>query len=156
MGSGGGGTQPPRAATAEGRCAFGPDLPGGQEIVVSNRLYEPRIALVSGNRVVQAWRIRGAGGTSISTTALAEPYGNGLLVVVRVTSYRLPGGSPVDFLQVVRLTPNGITPLFSIKAHTWAPYITGPASFRLHSNSLYELEPRQSVVQIVRFDLGPT
>ena len=70
-------------------AAARPVLPaaGGAEVVVHARRTEALFALVQGDRVLRAWRV--ASGSNLGEIQLAEPYRDGLLVVLRMwTSQR--------------------------------------------------------------------
>jgi hypothetical protein len=120
---------------------------GGEEVLVRASPNEARFALVRGDKAVRSWRV--AGETTLGEVQLAEPYGNGLLVVLREWTE-----TEAEF-SVLELTPSGLRRSFSVERAEWAE--SGPLSrFRLDGDSLYQLRSAPSGVEIVAFDLGGT
>ena len=126
-----------------------PSRPGadGSEVVVSAIDAQAFFALVRGDRVVRAWQV--SSGTNLGEIQLAEPYGNGLLVVLRVwTSQR------AEFVALV-LSATGLASSFSIDAVEWAE--SAPLGrFKLDDRRLFQLRTTSSGAEVVAFDLGGT
>ena len=86
-------------------------------------------------------------GTNLGEVQLAEPYGNGLLVVLRVwTSQR------AEFVALV-LSANGLASSFSIDAVEWAES-AALGRFKLHDSRLFQLRSTSTGAEVVAFDLG--
>jgi hypothetical protein len=117
---------------------------GDAEVVVDATWVEARFALVRNDRPVASWRVASA--TPLGEVQLAEPYGGGLLVVVRVHS-----ASRAEW-QVLELAPDGLARSFSVSTAEWAAAATG-SRFRLHGRALYALRSEQTGVSIVRYGL---
>jgi hypothetical protein len=126
-----------------------PSRPGadGSEVVVSASDAQAFFALVRGDRVVRAWQV--SSGTNLGEIQLAEPYGNGLLVVLRVwTSQR------AEFVALV-LSATGLASSFSIDAVEWAE--SAPLGrFKLDESRLFQLRSTSTGAEVVAFDLGGT
>ena len=104
-----------------------------------------RFALVSGSAVSRSWRILSS--TPLADVQLAQPLGQGLLVVVRTYA-----GSQAEFVALV-LGPGGLVRQFSVPTAGWAE--TAPlARFRLAGSSLYQLGSTPGGIFVDRFDLG--
>jgi hypothetical protein len=128
------------------RAAAEPVRPvsGGRDIAVLRTADEVRVALVGPTGVERAWRVHSA--TPLAEVQLAEPYGDGVLLVVRTyTDGR-------DEFVVARLGPAGLVASFSLDSADWAE--TAPLSrFRLAGSSLYQLGSSPAAVRVDRFDL---
>jgi hypothetical protein len=144
--------------TGRGRPPLAPDeqLAGAQAarsgdgklaVVVSASSSEARFALVRGGNVVHSWRVRSS--TSLGEVQLAEPYGDGLLVVVRVWNE-----NQAEF-RVLRLAPDGLAGSFSAERAEWAESAS-LSRFRLHGSTLYQLRSAPSGVEIAAFEIGGT
>ena len=103
---------------------------GGLAVVVSASPAEARFALVRGGDVVRAWLVRST--TSLGEVQLAEPYGDGLLVVVRLWDE-----NHAQF-RVLRLAPDGLADSFAVERAEWAE-TASLSRFRLHGSTLYQL-----------------
>jgi hypothetical protein len=115
------------------------------ELVVDGTMYDTRYALVSGERLLQSWRVRS--GTPLGEVQLFEPYRGGLLVVQRVWT-----DGAAEF-QVLHLGPLGIRQRFTVDAAEWAE--SSPHSrFRYANGSLYQLRSSADGVEVARFSLG--
>ena len=113
--------------------------------MVSASPAEARLALVRGDRVLHAWLLRSS--TSLGEVQLAEPYGDGLLAVVRLWTEK-----QAEF-RVVRLTPDGLAESFSVDRAEWAE-TASLSRFRLHGDTLYQLRSTPSGVEIATFEIG--
>jgi len=80
---------------------------------------------------------------------LAEPYGDGLLVVLRLWTE-----SQAEF-RVLRLTPGGLADSFSVARAEWAES-AALSRFRLHGDTLYQLRSDPSGVEVAAFEIGGT
>ena len=118
---------------------------GGASVVVRASPAELEVALVRGDRVSEAWVVRGA--TSFGEVQLAEPFGNGLLVVVRLWTEK-----QAQF-RVLRLTPQGLAESFAVDRAEWAE-TASLSRFRLHGNTLYQLRSTPSGAEIATFEIG--
>jgi len=108
---------------------------------------EVKLALVSGDRVVNAWLLHGE--SSFGEVQLAEPYGNGMLVVVRLWNEQ-----HAEF-RVLRLGPEGLLESFGVAPAEWAE--SGSLSrFRLHGSTLYQLRSDPNGIEIAKFEIGGT
>ena len=115
-----------------------------RDVVVLREGDEVRVALVGRNGVDRAWRLRSS--TPLGEVQLAEPYGDGVVVVVR--SYT----DDRSEFTVARLGARGLVTSFSVAAADWAE--TAPLSrFRLAGASVYRLGSTPAGVAIDRFDL---
>ena len=108
---------------------------------------EARLALVRGDSVLHTWLLRSS--TSLGEVQLAEPYGDGLLAVVRLWNEK-----QAEF-RVVRLTPDGSAESFSVDRAEWAE-TASLSRFRLHGDTLYQLRSTASGVEIATFEIGGT
>lgn len=119
-------------------------LRGGGEVVVLRHANEVRLALVSPSGARRSWRLTSE--TPLGEVQLAEPLGEGLVVVVRVyTDER-------DEFLVVVLGRTGLVQRFSVASAGWAE--TAPLSrFRLLGSSLYHLGSTPAGVFVTRYDL---
>jgi hypothetical protein len=132
------------STSAEAVGAPGRSFPGGSEVVVLRTGDELRLALVKGEVVRRAWQVTSA--TPLAEVQLAEPFGPGLLVVVRVYT-----DAEDEFLALV-LGPRGLVRSISLDSADWAE--SAPLSrFRLSSNSLYQLGSTREGLFVDRFDL---
>ncbi|MGH3084176.1 MAG: hypothetical protein ACRDNP_08985 [Gaiellaceae bacterium] len=120
---------------------------GGVGVVVSATPAEARLALVRGDRVVHAWLLRGS--ESLGEVQLAEPYGDGLLVVVRLWSEKR-----AEF-RVLQLAPNGLVESFVVDRAEWAESAS-LSRFRLRASTLYQLRSAPRGVEIAAFQIGGT
>lgn len=105
---------------------------------------EVRVAVVGATGVERAWRVQSE--TPVAEVQLAEPYADGVLLVVRTyTDAR-------DEFEVARLGARGLVSAFAVAPDDWAE--TMPLSrFRLSGSSLYQLGSTPSGVHVDRFDL---
>jgi hypothetical protein len=118
---------------------------GGRSVVVRASPAGASFALVRGDRVAHAWIVRSA--TSLGEVQLAEPYGSGLLVVVRLWTEKR-----AEF-RVLRLTAEGLAESFAVDRAEWAE--SGSLSrFRLHGSTLYQLRSTPSGAEIATFQIG--
>jgi hypothetical protein len=120
---------------------------GGAGVVVSATSAEARVALIRDDRVVRAWILRGP--TSFGEVQLAEPYGNGLLVVVRVWTAKR-----AEF-RVLRLAADGLAESFAVDRAEWAESAS-LSQFRLRGSTLYQLRSAPTGVEIAAFQIGGT
>jgi len=105
---------------------------------------EVRVALVGDGGVERAWRVHSA--TPMAEVQLAEPYADGVLLVVRTYT-----DARAEF-EVVQLGARGLTTEFALATEDWAE--TMPLSrFRLAGSVLYQLGSTPSGVHVDRFDL---
>jgi hypothetical protein len=116
----------------------------GRDIVVLRVGDEVRVAFVGPAGVERGWRVRS--NTPLAEVQLAEPFGDGLLLVARTyTDTR-------DEFVAARLGPRGLVSSFSLDSADWAE--TAPLSrFRRAGSSLYQLGSSPAGVRIDRFDL---
>jgi hypothetical protein len=130
------------AQESSGRA--GRPLPDGSEVVILRHDNEVRAALVGPGGVRQAWRVTSE--TPLAEIQLAEPFGDGLLLVVRVyTTGR-------DEFLVLVVDKNGLAQRFSLDSADWAE--TAPLSrFRLVGSSLYQLGSTPGGLFVDRVDL---
>jgi hypothetical protein len=135
----------PEQQVAGARAARSVDL--GVGVVVSATPTEARLALARGDRVVHAWLLRGS--ASLGEVQLAEPYGDGLLVVVRVWSEK-----SAEF-RVLRLAPGGLVESFVVDRAEWAESAS-LSRFRLRGSTLYQLRTAPNGVEIAAFKIGGT
>ncbi|MEK6274984.1 MAG: hypothetical protein AABM30_06540 [Actinomycetota bacterium] len=120
---------------------------GGSAVVVSASPSEARFALVRGERVVHSWLVRSS--VSLGEVQLAEPYADGLLVVVRLWTEK-----QAEF-RILRLTPKGLAETFAVDRAEWAE-AASLSRFRLHGTTLYQLRSAPSGVEIAAFEIGGT
>ena len=118
---------------------------GGAEVVVHGSQEEALVALVRGDRVLSAWRV--SSGTNLGEIQLAEPFGEGLLVVLRVWTE-----TEAEFVALV-LSPAGLARSVAIDASQWAES-AALGRFRLRDGTLYQLRSTPAGVEIVTFDMG--
>jgi hypothetical protein len=133
-----------RAAQAQ-RGRPGRKLANGKELVVFRTgEAEARIAEVAGLTVARSWRITSE--TPLGEVQLAEPLGNGVVVVLRLYT------ETQDEFVVLVLGIRGLERSFSVDSADWAE--TAPlARFRLAGSSLYQLGSTPSELHVDRFDL---
>jgi hypothetical protein len=117
----------------------------GRSVVVSASDERARFALVRGNRVLHAWIVRSE--TNLGEVQLAEPYGEGLLVVVRVWTEK-----QAEF-RVLRLTPEGLAESFAVDRAEWAESAS-LSRFRLRGSTLYQLRSTPSGTEIATYEIG--
>jgi hypothetical protein len=128
-------------------AAARPGLPaaGGTEVVVQAGRTQALFALVQGDRVLRAWRV--TSGTNLGEIQLAEPYRDGLLVVLRMwTSQR------AEFVVLV-LSPSGLASSFGVDAVEWAES-AALGRFKLAGGRLFQLRSTPAGAEVVTFDLG--
>ena len=118
---------------------------GGVEVVVRGGQNEAFFALVRGDRVLRAWRVSSA--SKLGEIQLAEPFGDGMLVVLRVWTE-----TKAEFVALV-LSPSGLAGSFAIDASQWAES-AALGRFRLSGKTLYQLRSTSAGAEIVTFDLG--
>jgi hypothetical protein len=123
----------------------GRSLPGGVDVVVHAAPSEALFALVRGGDVLEAWRVGST--TSLGEVQLAEPFGPGLLVVLRVWTE-----SQAEFVALV-LRPGGLTRSFAIDSAEWAE-MAPLGRFRLQGRTLYQFRSSPTGAEIATFDLG--
>ncbi len=105
---------------------------------------EVRAALLGANGTRRTWRV--TSDTALAEVQLAEPYREGLVLVVRAYT-----DDEAEFLVLV-LGRKGLVERFSLDAHDWAE--TAPVSrFRLAGSSLYQLGSTPAGIFVDRFDL---
>lgn len=78
---------------------------------------------------------------------MAEPFGTGLLVVVRLWTEK-----QAQF-RVLRLTPEGLAESFAVDRAEWAE-TASLSRFRLHGSTLYQLRSTPSGAEIATFEIG--
>jgi hypothetical protein len=144
--------------TGPGRPPFAPDrqlasarterpVRGGLGVVVHASPSEVKLGLVRGDRVEHAWVLRGE--ASFGEVQLAEPYGNGMLVVVRLWDEHHAG------FRVLRLSAEGVVRSFDVAPAEWAESAS-LSRFRLRGSTLYQLRSDPSGIEIARFEIGGT
>jgi hypothetical protein len=122
----------------------GRPVSGGREVVVLRVGNEIRAAVVQGGIVTRSWRV--TSDTPLAEVQLAEPLGNGLLLVVRAYT------DTQDEFRVLQLGPRGLLSSASLDPADWAE--TAPLSrFRLVGRSLYQLGSTPAGLFVDRFDL---
>jgi hypothetical protein len=145
-------------ATGPGRPPFGPErqlataqparsADGGIGVVVHASPAAVKLALVRGDRVVRAWLLHSE--SSFGEVQLAEPYGDGMVVVVRLWNEK-----HAEF-RVLRLGAKGLLQSFDVAPAEWAESAS-LSRFRLHGNTLYQLRSDPSGIEIARFEIGGT
>jgi hypothetical protein len=117
----------------------------GLGVVVRASPAEAKLALVRGDRVVHSWLVRSE--TSLGEVQFAEPFGGGLLVVVRLWTEK-----QAQF-RVLRLTQDGLAATFAVDRAEWAE-TASLSRFRLHGSALYQLRSAPSGVEIAAFQIG--
>jgi hypothetical protein len=120
---------------------------GGLGVVVHASPADVKLALVRGDRVVRAWLLRGE--SSFGEVQLAEPYGDGMVVVVRLWNEK-----HAEF-RVLRLAPEGLVQSFDVAPAEWAESAS-LSRFRLHGSTLYQLRSDPSGIEIATFEIGGT
>ena len=119
-------------------------VPGGDEVIVLRTANEIRVALAREGIVRGAWRVTSQ--TPLAEVQLAEPLGEGLLVVVRVYT------ESNDEFVALQLGSRGLVSSASLGSADWAE--SAPLSrFRLGGASLYQLGSTQDGLFVDRFDL---
>jgi hypothetical protein len=118
---------------------------GGSEVVVLREgEYEVRAALIGANGIRRTWRVQSD--TPLAEVQLAEPYRDGLALVVRTYT-----DDTAEFVVLV-LDRKGVARRFALEANDWAE--TAPVSrFRLRGASLYQLGSTPAGLFVDRFDL---
>lgn len=119
----------------------------GESVVVHASPSEASLAVVNGGRVVRSWVIES--GTNLGEVQLAEPYGDGLLVVLRLWAEK-----QAEF-RVLRLTPAGLAGSFAVECDEWAE-TASLSRFRLHGSTLYQLRSAPTGVEIAAYQIGGT
>lgn len=117
----------------------------GRSVVVSASDEQARFALVRGNRVLHAWTVRSK--TTLGEVQLAEPYGEGLLVVVRLWTEK-----QAEF-RVLRLAPEGLAESYAVDRAEWAESAS-LSRFRLRGSTLYQLRSKPSGTEIATYEIG--
>lgn len=141
-------SRPPLARLEQLRSAEpARSVEGGKAVVVHASVGEVKLALVRGNRVLRAWILRGP--TSFGEVQLAEPYGHGLLAVVRLWDEKHA------VFRVLRLGPGGLVSSFSVSPGEWAESAS-LSRFRLHGDTLYQMRSGRSGVEIATYEIGGT
>lgn len=142
--------QPSRAGRAPERltrpraASPGRKLRDGREVRVLVRGDELRLALDGPGGTRRSWIV--TSGTPLGEVQLAEPYGNGLAVVLRLFT------DDQDEFQVLVLGPRGVERRFALASQDWAE--TAPLTrFRLAGRSLYRLGSTPAGLTIDRFEL---
>ncbi|HXG76267.1 MAG TPA: hypothetical protein VNJ53_06830 [Gaiellaceae bacterium] len=116
----------------------------GSEVRVFHAGHELRVARLVPGSAVRSWILRSA--TTLGEVQLAEPFGAGVVVVVRAYA------ADRDEFLVLVLGPGGLRARFAVEDADWAE--TAPLSrFRLRGASLYQLGSSQEGVFVDRFDL---
>ena len=144
--------------TGAGRPPFGPErqlataqparsADGGFGVVVHASPGAVRLALVRGDRLVRAWLLQSE--SSFGEVQLAEPYGDGMVVVVRLWNEK-----HAQF-RVLRLGPEGLLQSFDVEPAEWAESAS-LSRFRLHGSTLYQLRSDPSGIEIAKFEIGGT
>jgi hypothetical protein len=128
-----------------GRGRPGREVEDGLEVVVHAGPDAARSALVRGEDVVQSWLVKSA--TKLGEVQLAEPYRDGLLVVLRVWTE-----NEAEF-QVLRLVPGGLGEGFSVERAEWAESAS-LSRFRLHGDTLYQLRSSPGGIEIATYEIG--
>jgi hypothetical protein len=140
--------RPPVAADRQMTLAQpGRAVRGGLQVVVHGSPKAARFALAGPDGVVRSWLL--TSDTLLGEIQLAEPYGDGLLVVLRLWSEKR-----AEF-HVLRLTPTGLAESFVVEPGEWAE-TASLSRFRLHGSTLYQLRSSASGVEIVAFEIGGT
>ena len=138
--------RPPLTAAEQLRAAQpARSADGGLGVVVHASAAEVDLALVREDRVLRAWILRGP--ASFGEVQLAEPYGDGLVVVVRLWDER-----DAEF-RVLRLVPGGVASSFTVAPGEWAE-AASLSRFRLHFDTLYQLRSGRSGAAIATYEIG--
>lgn len=98
-----------------------------------------------GDEVVRSWLVRSS--TNLGEVQLAEPYADGLLVVLRLWDEQ-----QAEFC-VLQLTPDGVAKSFAVDRAEWAE-TASLSRFRLQESTLYQLRSSPSGVEIAAFEIG--
>ncbi len=134
----------PLASPIHADATSGRAFQGGSEVVVLRRANEVRAAITDAGGVRRAWRVTSA--TPLGEVQLAEPFGAGLLLVLRVYT-----DTADEFVALV-LDREGMSRRLSLDSADWSE--TAPLSrFRLVESSLYQLGSTAKGVFVDRFDL---
>jgi hypothetical protein len=144
--------------TGPGRPPFGPErqlataqsargADGGIGVVVHASPAAVKLALVRGDRVVRAWLLHSE--SSFGEVQLAEPYRDGMVVVVRLWNEK-----HAEF-RVLRMGAEGLVQSFDVAPAEWAESAS-LSRFRLHGSTLYQLRSDPSGIEIARFEIGGT
>lgn len=105
---------------------------------------ELRVAEVRGNAPLRGWRI--TSDTPLGEVQLAEPHGNGAVIVTRTYT-----DDRDEFVALV-LGSRGLVQRFSVSSDSWTE--TAPlARFRLARGALYRLRTTPAGASVDRFDL---
>jgi hypothetical protein len=105
---------------------------------------ELRVAQLRGNGLLRSWRITSA--TPLGEVQLAEPHGNGVVVVTH------PYTDDRDEFLVLVLGERGIAERFTVASDSWTE--TAPlARFRMAHGALYRLRTTPAGAFVDRFDL---
>jgi hypothetical protein len=118
---------------------------GGIEVVVHGSGNEAFFALALGEQILKAWRV--TSGTNLGEIQLAEPFADGMLVVLRVWTE-----TKAEFVALL-LSPSGLAGSFAIDASQWAES-AALGRFRLEGKTLYQLRSTAAGAEVVTFDLG--
>jgi hypothetical protein len=144
--------------TGRGRPPLGPErqlasaqaarsVAGGLGVVVHASPGAVKLALVRGDRLLHAWLLHGE--SSFGEVQLAEPYGDGMVVVVRLWTEK-----HAEF-RVLRLGADRLLESFDVIPAEWAES-SSLSRFRLHGSSLFQLRSDPSGIEIARFEIGGT
>jgi hypothetical protein len=143
-----GGRRPPLGVAEQLRAAEpGRSVGDGNAIVVHATAAEVKLALVRGDRVARAWILRAP--SSFGELQLAEPYRDGLLVVVRLWDEKHA------VFRVLRLGPEGLVSSFPVSPGEWAE-TASLSRFRLHGDTLYQLRSDRAGAEIATYEIGGT
>jgi hypothetical protein len=105
---------------------------------------ELRVAELRGNAPPRSWRITSE--TPLGEVQLAEPHGNGVVIVTRAYT------DDRDEFVVLVLGAHGLVQHFSVASASWTE--TAPlARFRLAGGALYRFRTTQAGASVDRFDL---
>jgi hypothetical protein len=139
-----GGTALPRAQQAE-RGRPGQPVATGREVLVDRvGAGELRLGELVGNALVRSWRVTSA--TPLGEVQLAEPFRNGLVVVVKTYTHER------DEFVVLVLDGDRLAEQFSVDAAQWAE--SAPlARFRLAGGRIFHLGSTPAGAFVDRFDL---
>ena len=132
----------PESQRRRGRS--GRPLRAGGEVIVLRRGSEIRVALAGPAGVRRSWRITSE--TALAEVQLAEPFGQNLVLVVRVLT-----DDEDEFVALV-LDDEGLIQRITLDSADWAE--TAPLGrFRLVGRSLYQLGSTPTGAFVDRFDL---